>query len=350
MKSWFFCVLVAMVMTQPLHASEPACDSLPPELVRLHSEGRLTVRALWAWRMVPGSTAAMAVQLRDLGHDLLDADKNRIAQWLGEAGEGKLDLTREQREFLLDLRDRMAPSADEETMPDEKGEDFEPSSAVQDAPASAAEKADSVSSPPHGTPAVMTKDVPAAGGAPLPDSGVKPPGPAWVLLRSWSETSRDAYIESLGYEPEPHFLEETFLTKIEETSASTAWPSRVKGEVRHFWDEPPKWMLSDQPFTLVTRTEPESSDKGDNGTHFQWIYGDSRLRNFDYWKSSTGDYDWIPQITTGMYRKFQDAPVELTPRQGKPGEYLVVRVLLGAINGQISGACNYEYQWVDQAQ
>ena len=319
MKSWFFCVLVAMVMTQPLHASEPACDSLPPELVRLHSEGRLTVRALWAWRMVPGSTAAMAVQLRDLGHDLLDADKNRIAQWLGEAGEGKLDLTREQREFLLDLCERMTPPAHEETMPGEKGEDF-------------------------------PVRVPAAGGAPLPDSGVKPPGPAWVLLRSWSETSRDAYIESLGYEPEPHFLEETFLTKIEETSASTAWPSRVKGEVRHFWDEPPKWMISDQPFTLVTRTEPESTDKGDNGTHFQWIYGDSRLRNFDYWKSSTGDYNWIPQITSGRYRKFQDAPVELTPRQGKPGEYLVVRVLLGAINGQISGACNYEYQWVDQAQ
>lgn len=100
-------VFVLIMWAQPLAASEPAHDSLPPELVKLQQEGTLTVRALWAWKLVPESTAGMALEFRDLGLDLISADRAQLASWLLQAGEGKLSLSEAQRDVLGQLISRM---------------------------------------------------------------------------------------------------------------------------------------------------------------------------------------------------------------------------------------------------
>jgi len=71
MKFWMGLVFVAFLWVQPLAASQPAVDTLPPELITLRDEGKLTVRALWAWKLVPESTAGMAMEFRALGLDLI---------------------------------------------------------------------------------------------------------------------------------------------------------------------------------------------------------------------------------------------------------------------------------------
>jgi len=99
--------LCLLLLACPGHASEPAVDSLPPELVRLRDDGRLTVRALWAWKLVPESTAGMAMEFRALGLDLISADRAQLASWLGQADEGQLDLSEAQRDVLGQLISRM---------------------------------------------------------------------------------------------------------------------------------------------------------------------------------------------------------------------------------------------------
>lgn len=91
----------------PAYASEPAVDTLPPELVRLRDEGRLTVRALWAWKLVPESTAGMAMEFRALGLDLISADRAQLVSWKEQAGEGQLALNEAQRDVLGQLISRM---------------------------------------------------------------------------------------------------------------------------------------------------------------------------------------------------------------------------------------------------
>jgi outer membrane protein assembly factor BamB len=100
MKFWMGLVFAMFLWVQPLAASQPAVDTLPPELVRLRDEGRLTVRALWAWNLVPQTTAGMALELKALGLDLLEADQARLTQWAGQADAGELQLTPGQREML----------------------------------------------------------------------------------------------------------------------------------------------------------------------------------------------------------------------------------------------------------
>jgi hypothetical protein len=105
MRVWL--CLVILFLACPLHASEPAVDTLPPELVRLRDQGQLTVRALWAWKLVPGSAAGVAMEFRALGLDLISADRAQLASWLGQADEGQLDLSEAQRDVLGQLISRM---------------------------------------------------------------------------------------------------------------------------------------------------------------------------------------------------------------------------------------------------
>lgn len=107
MKFWMGLVFTMVLWVQPLAASEPAYDTLPPELVRLQQEGKLTVRALWAWKLVPPSTAETAMAFRALGLDLISADRVQLASWLGQAGEGQLSLSEAQRGVLEQLISRM---------------------------------------------------------------------------------------------------------------------------------------------------------------------------------------------------------------------------------------------------
>ena len=99
--------LLFVFLACPGYASEPAVDTLPPELIRLRDEGRLTVRALWAWKLVPESTAEMAMELRGQGLDLIGADRAQLAAWLSQADEGQLDLSEAQRDVLGQLISRM---------------------------------------------------------------------------------------------------------------------------------------------------------------------------------------------------------------------------------------------------
>ena len=116
MKRWLALLFFMLILPHPALASEPAYDTLPPELVRLRDEGRLTVRALWAWKLVPPSTAEMAMEFRALGLDLISADRAQLASWLGQADEETLALSEAQREVLEQLISRMdegLPSGEE---------------------------------------------------------------------------------------------------------------------------------------------------------------------------------------------------------------------------------------------
>jgi outer membrane protein assembly factor BamB len=99
--------LCFLFLACPAYASEPAVDTLPPELARLRGEGRLTVRALWAWKLVPESTTATAMELRARGLDLIGADRAQLAEWLGQADEGSLALSPGQRDVLSSLMGMM---------------------------------------------------------------------------------------------------------------------------------------------------------------------------------------------------------------------------------------------------
>jgi outer membrane protein assembly factor BamB len=100
MRLW---LLLLLLFVCPAHASEPAVDTLPPELVRLRDEGRLTVRALWAWKLVPAATATAAMELRAMGLDLIGADRAQLATWVREAEEGTAAFSPAQREVLSGL-------------------------------------------------------------------------------------------------------------------------------------------------------------------------------------------------------------------------------------------------------
>jgi hypothetical protein len=107
MKHWLAILLFFLFLPHPVLASEPAHDTLPPELVRLRDEGRLTVRALWAWKLVPESTAATAMEFRVLGLDLIGADRSQLATWIREADEGGLVISPTQRDVLSALMETM---------------------------------------------------------------------------------------------------------------------------------------------------------------------------------------------------------------------------------------------------
>jgi len=117
MKFWMGLLFALVLWAQPLAASEPAYDSLPPELVQLRDEGRLTVRALWAWQLVPELTPALALEFRDLGYDLLSADQVQVADWLAQADAGHMQVSGQQRELLVALLVWMKPDQESQAVP-----------------------------------------------------------------------------------------------------------------------------------------------------------------------------------------------------------------------------------------
>ena len=100
-------LLLYLIAAQRLCASDPVYESLPHELVELQSQGRLTVRALWAWKLVPESTAQMALEFRSLGCDLLSANKEQLMAWLRQAEDGQLQLNTKQKDILVTLVNQM---------------------------------------------------------------------------------------------------------------------------------------------------------------------------------------------------------------------------------------------------
>lgn len=100
-------LFIYLMSAQRLCASDPVNEPLPHALVELQSQGRLTVRALWAWKLVPESTAKMALEFRSLGCDLLSANKEQIMTWLKQAEDGQLQLNTKQKDILTVLVDRM---------------------------------------------------------------------------------------------------------------------------------------------------------------------------------------------------------------------------------------------------
>ena len=161
-----FLCLCLLFLACPGHASEPAVDTLPPELVRLRDEGRLTVRALWAWKLVPESTTATAMELRARGLDLIGADRAQLAEWLGQADEGSLALSPGQRDVLSGLM-AMMDSGQTAATPDPA--EAEPAQAPAPVPPMAADE------PVDAVPTAITDVEPAqAPAAVLPTSADEP--------------------------------------------------------------------------------------------------------------------------------------------------------------------------------
>ena len=167
MKFWLSIFLALFFCASAVSASEPAYDTLPPELVRLRDEGRLTVRALWAWNLVPKSTAGMALELRAKGLDLIEADGELLRQWARQADAGELSLTPEQRGVLDELLVWMNSGSEAKPDQPETGTEAQNAQTAEPAPPTDAPVAEGLAAE------VPATDVPVADGLtaeiPAPD-------------------------------------------------------------------------------------------------------------------------------------------------------------------------------------
>ncbi len=77
--------------------------AVTPELLQLHRQGKLTVRALGAFGQLPDGFMSTARELRSQNLDLLAADQPTIVHWLEQAEQEALRLTPEQRQTLQTL-------------------------------------------------------------------------------------------------------------------------------------------------------------------------------------------------------------------------------------------------------
>ncbi|HKK32806.1 MAG TPA: hypothetical protein VJ934_04520, partial [Desulfomicrobiaceae bacterium] len=82
--------------------------AVQPELLSLHRQGRLTVRALGAFGLLPEGFMPAARELRKHDLDLLAADRATIVQWLDRFEKGELSLTPDQGQTLKTLLTAMA--------------------------------------------------------------------------------------------------------------------------------------------------------------------------------------------------------------------------------------------------
>jgi hypothetical protein len=158
MKFWLSIFLALFFCVSVVSASEPAYDTLPPELVRLRDEGRLTVRALWAWNLVPKSTAGMALEFRAMGLDLIEADGELLGQWARQADAGELSLTPEQRGVLDELLVWMNSGLEARPDQPDTGTEAQNAQAAEPAPPTDASVADGLAAE------VPATDVPVADG------------------------------------------------------------------------------------------------------------------------------------------------------------------------------------------
>ncbi len=77
--------------------------AVSPELLNLHRQGKLTVRALGAFGQLPDGFMSTARELRGQKLDLLAADRPAIVRWLAQADQGELNLTSQHRQILQTL-------------------------------------------------------------------------------------------------------------------------------------------------------------------------------------------------------------------------------------------------------
>jgi hypothetical protein len=77
--------------------------AVSPELLNLHRQGKLTVRALGAFGRLPDGFMSTARELRAQKLDLLAADRPGIVRWLEQADQGELSLTSKHRQILQTL-------------------------------------------------------------------------------------------------------------------------------------------------------------------------------------------------------------------------------------------------------
>lgn len=123
------CILRLVILTilfwaAPAAASEPIHDPLPSELVQMRDQGQLTVRALWAWQLVPEQAGGLALEFKDFGLDLLSADATQLKDWLARDTAGWLRFSTEQRELLAALLFRMEAGQEPQTVPDQEEQDL----------------------------------------------------------------------------------------------------------------------------------------------------------------------------------------------------------------------------------
>lgn len=83
--------------------STKGSSAVQPELLSLHRQGRLTVRALGAFGLLPDGFMPAARELRKHDLDLLAADRATIVQWLERVKKGELSLTPDQGQTLKTL-------------------------------------------------------------------------------------------------------------------------------------------------------------------------------------------------------------------------------------------------------
>ena len=105
MNSRYWIGLLGLTISGPLIA-EPATTKAfdpPQELLELHEQGGLTVRALAAWGLLPDRYWSLALDLRAEGLDLLTADRSQIENWLDDAQKGGRVLSETQRAALNEL-------------------------------------------------------------------------------------------------------------------------------------------------------------------------------------------------------------------------------------------------------
>ena len=103
LRYWLY--LLGLAVSWPLMAqavTEGSSDT-SQELMELHEQGRLTVRALAAWGLLSDPHWGLALDLRAQGRDLLSADRSQIKGWLDDARDGNLELSETQRGGLIEL-------------------------------------------------------------------------------------------------------------------------------------------------------------------------------------------------------------------------------------------------------
>ncbi|ANB01907.1 hypothetical protein [Ectothiorhodospira sp. BSL-9] len=87
--------------TAPARADTPALD---PELQALAAQGKLTVRALRAWGLLPDAHQGLVMALHARSLDLLAADQAQVERWIEDADRGRLSLSPDQLGHLKDLQ------------------------------------------------------------------------------------------------------------------------------------------------------------------------------------------------------------------------------------------------------
>ncbi len=119
-------LLILLTVTWMASASwaetpEPEVEGMAM-LQDLDEQGRLTVRALVAYGLLPDGFVQTAVALRSRGMDLLSADREDLQDWLNRSQKGQMDLQLHEKDLLKELVSIMTLEGKTASPPDEKRE------------------------------------------------------------------------------------------------------------------------------------------------------------------------------------------------------------------------------------